>query len=146
MLVEDSASEVMLFRRTLESLGTVVDLTVFASAEAAYLHLMASLDHTTHRRPDLLVTDINLPGKTGLDLVRDIKATPVLRSLPCVVFSSSSAESDIRAAYDALASGYLTKPITPGDYLNTLRILTNYWFGLVQTPVAASEPMPAVRI
>ncbi len=142
MLVEDSPSEVMLFRRTLSRLGAAIDVTVCPSAEAAHLKLMEMVGEAPDQRPDLVVTDINLPGKSGLDLVREIKGTPELRSLPCLVFSTSSAESDISAAYDALASGYLTKPIMPNDYDDAIRTLTTYWFGLMQSPSASWAPLP----
>jgi CheY-like chemotaxis protein len=132
LLVEDNTGDVLLFRRTLERLALDVELTVVGSAEAALDRLQAPADE----RPDLILTDLNLPGLRGIDLLRVVKEDPRFRRVPCIVFSSSDSMEDITAAYDAHANGYLSKSTSIEAYEQGVRALADYWFNLMQ----ASDP------
>ena len=81
--------------------------------------------------PDLIVTDLNLPGISGVELIRALKSDHRFRCIPCIVLSSSSDARDIEAAYDAFASGYLTKPDSIEDYAVMIASLSAYWFTLM---------------
>lgn len=137
LIVEDNPGDVLLFRRTLERLRLDVELVVFGSAEAGLADLRARVTMHTGELPDLILTDLNLPGMSGIDLLRVVKGDPSLRRLPCVVFSSSDSVQDITNAYDAQASGYLSKSTSIEAYEQGIRALAEYWFNLMHTADAA---------
>ena len=145
MLVEDSEGDATLFRRTFERTRPDAVLAIAHTAEAALILLQqASLNQDggtgTDSLPDLIVTDLNLPGISGVELIRALKRDHRFRRIPCIVLSSSQAVQDIVAAYDAHASGYLTKPDSMEAYAAMIESLTAYWFTLMQVPHAEDAP------
>lgn len=136
LLVEDCPGDVVLVRRGIARLGLRIALSVADSAEAALERLRAG------ERPDLIVTDLNLPSMSGLDFLEAVKADADLRRIPVLVVSSSAWEADIAAAYDRQAGGYFVKPIDPIAYSEMLEAIAAYWRDLMQLP---SEKLPGIR-
>ncbi|WP_443749821.1 response regulator [Asticcacaulis solisilvae] len=133
LLVEDCQGDVLLFRRSIARLDLRIDLSVAASAEAALAQLKDA------ERPDLIVTDLNLPNMSGLDFLENVKSDPGLRRIPVLVVSSSTFERDITSAYDRQASGYFAKPVDAAAYSAMLETIAAYWRNLMQLP---SERLP----
>lgn len=132
LLVEDNPGDVLLFRRTLARLALKIELSLVGSAEEAVAHLKVRTGARADERPDLILTDLNLPGMTGIDLLKAVKGDPLFRRTPCIVFSSSDAVEDIAAAYDAHADGYLSKSTSIEAYELGIQTLADYWFNLAQ--------------
>ena len=80
--------------------------------------------------PALILLDLNMPRKGGLQALREIKADPNLRHLPVVVFTTSKEEEDICQSYDLGASTFITKPATFDGLMEVMRTLGEYWFGV----------------
>jgi len=87
-----------------------------------------------HTRPDLILLDINMPRKTGHEVLAELKADVDLRGIPVVMLTTSDAERDIAAAYRAGAAGYITKPVDVDALFASVHGLVNYWFGLSRLP------------
>ncbi len=83
-------------------------------------------------RPDLILLDLNMPGKDGRESLAEIKADPELRSIPVVVLTTSSAEEDILRTYDLGCAGYITKPTSFQGLLDVVKVLYQYWFEIVE--------------
>ena len=77
--------------------------------------------------PDLIVLDLSLPGMSGLELLRRLKAGESTRGVPVVVFSSSPDPDDIVKAYEAGANSYVVKPGELDDFIIKLAEMTMYW-------------------
>jgi len=136
LLIEDNHGDVLLIRRAIARHELRIDLDVVSSGEAA-------LDRLRHGpAPDLIVTDLNLPRTSGLDLLEAVKSDPVLRRIPVLVASSSTAETDIAAAYDRHANGYFAKPVDADGYSILLEAIASYWRSLMELP---SYGLPVVR-
>jgi two-component system, chemotaxis family, response regulator Rcp1 len=140
LLVEDSEGDITLFRRMFLRACPDAVLTVAHTAEAALILLQRADGTGNDPLPDLIITDLNLPGIDGVELVRALKRDQRFRRIPCIVLSSSQAAQDIAAAYDAFAAGYLTKPDTMDAYAAMIESLTGYWFTLMQVPNASDAP------
>lgn len=86
--------------------------------------------------PELLILDLDLPGKGGLPLVEELKtsSTP-LRRLPVLVLSTNDDQATIDRAYDLGANAYLTKPDNYDDYLTLVEELRDVWLSRVQQPL-----------
>jgi CheY-like chemotaxis protein len=78
--------------------------------------------------------DLNLPDMSGLDILAAVKADPGLRRIPVVVMTSSNSEADIVRSYELQASGYVTKPFDPQDFVRVVVAVEDYWLCLVRLP------------
>ena len=132
LLVEDNPGDVELFRRGLGAGKVSNRLTVAEYGADALTHLRGDLGETG--RPQLIVLDLDLPDMSGLDILAALKADPGLRRIPVVVMTGSAAETDIVRSYDLQASGYLTKPFDPRDFVRVVLGVEDYWLSLVHLP------------
>jgi CheY-like chemotaxis protein len=91
-------------------------------------------DREQYPMPCLLLLDLKLPMKSGLDVLRWIQEQPQLRMLIVVVLSSSRNRSDVDAAYQLGARSYLVKPLTMGARLELAKAIKQYWLQLNVPP------------
>ncbi len=101
------------------------------------IDIMAKL-HTSHnanaRLPDLMLLDINMPRMNGIEVLIEVKAVPSLRHIPVVILSTSEAERDVANAYQAGASGYVSKPVDVDALFSSIHGIQDYWFGVMRRP------------
>jgi two-component system phosphate regulon response regulator PhoB len=103
LVVEDDSAIRHMEERILSSAGHEV-------VEAADVPSARSVLDT--RPPDLVVLDLMMPGGSGLDLARQMRATPHLAKIPVVVVSARARAEDMRQGFEAGATHYLAKPFT----------------------------------
>lgn len=84
--------------------------------------------------PSLILLDLNMPRKDGREALREIKADSRLRSIPIVVLTTSSAEEDVNYCYELGVASFITKPSTFKGLVETMKILSEYWFKIVRLP------------
>jgi CheY-like chemotaxis protein len=96
-------------------------------------------DRHTYPRPNLVLLDLKLPGIDGFEVLRQIKATPILKRLPVIILTSSKEEGDRALSYDIGANSYLVKPISFDGFLGLIQKIEGYWLSLNVTPPEA-EP------
>jgi CheY-like chemotaxis protein len=89
-------------------------------------------------RPKLILLDLNMPRKNGIEALQEIKADPGLRSIPVVVLTTSSADSDVAKSYELGAASFITKPASMASYVDMVRNLGQYWFDTVTLGDGAS--------
>jgi CheY-like chemotaxis protein len=85
--------------------------------------------------PGLILLDLNMPRKDGREVLRQLKADPVLRSIPVVVLTTSEDEMDILRSYDLGANSFITKPVTFEALVQVIRSLGHYWLNIVELPL-----------
>lgn len=130
LLVEDNLAHAELVQRSLEDHHISARMCHVRDGDAALDYLLRHgdfVDPSVSPRPDLILLDLRLPGVAGLDLLRTIKESDELRSIPTVVLTTSSAETDVAEAYKRYANSYLVKP---GDFQEHHRLigeLASYW-------------------
>jgi CheY-like chemotaxis protein len=134
LLVEDNPADVDLTRETLEDSKILHRLNVVSDGvqALAFVRQMAPFDDAP--RPDLILLDLNLPGKNGHEVLEELKANADLRRIPVVVLTSSQAEEDIVTSYDLQAAAYVTKPVDLEGFGQIVRALEGFWFTVVQYP------------
>jgi len=123
LLVEDDADHAELVRRGLAGQRTPVELTVCPDAETALEYLRADRGSTLH----LVLLDLRLPKMNGLQLLRELKATPGLSAIPCVVLTTSEAEVDVARAQEFQVSRYLVKPADNERFASLMAEVERYW-------------------
>ena len=89
-----------------------------------------------HRRPAVILLDLNMPRMDGREALREIKSDPDLRQIPVVVLTTSHAEADVLASYDFGASSYIVKPVTFDALIEAMRQFERYWLQLVELPAS----------
>ena len=127
LLVEDNPADVDLTRETLEDSKILHRLNVVSDGvqALAFVRQMAPFDDAP--RPDLILLDLNLPGKNGHEVLEELKANADLRRIPVVVLTSSQAEEDIVTSYDLQAADL-------EGFGQIVRALEGFWFTVVQYP------------
>ena len=137
LVVEDDPEDRQLMKKALEVSHWANELHFVEDGEEAldYLYYRGKYsDPASAPRPGLLLLDLNLPKKNGLEVLQEIKADPTLRSLPVIVFTTSQATEDIQACYDVGANSYISKPNTFVGLVKAMQTLGQYWFGIVELP------------
>lgn len=134
LLVEDSPADVRLTREVLDEAEFPYELFVAADGEVAMSMLNDSAGFSGSRHPDLVLLDLNLPRKSGREVLAEIKADPRLRRIPVLILSTSTAEADVTACYDAHANCYLTKPVDFGDFVALAASLRDFWLRYAVLP------------
>jgi CheY-like chemotaxis protein len=134
LLVEDNLADVELTLEALEEAKFANDVTVMRDGAEAVEYLHRRGAHGDAVRPDLIILDLNLPRRSGHEVLADLKADPALRRIPVAVLTTSSAEADVLASYDLGANCFLTKPVDVGQFLKVVQSIEDFWFGVVRLP------------
>ncbi len=121
LLVEDNPGDVCLTREVLE------EAMAFLRREGPY---------TSAPRPDLILLDLNLPRKSGREVLEEVKGDPQLKRIPVVIMTTSSDEKDILQAYNCHANCYVTKPVDLDQFLGVIRSIEHFWLTVVKLPAA----------
>ncbi|MDS0473837.1 response regulator [Natrinema sp. 1APR25-10V2] len=134
LLVEDNPGDVRLTKEAFKQGRIENDLHVVSDGIEALDFLTQRGDYADAPRPDLILLDLNLPGKDGEDVLEELKDDPALRSIPVIVLTSSRAEEDVVKSYELHANAYLTKPVDPDEFIETVRAFEKFWFSVVRLP------------
>ena len=109
LLVEDNMGDVLLFREAAEAAGLKHELQVVSDGLTAMQVILRYADIDQPRRPDLIVLDLNLPGRTGREVLKEMAGLPALRALPVAVLTTSASESGIAADFPELRVDFAAK-------------------------------------
>ncbi|HEV7347052.1 response regulator [Telluribacter sp.] len=107
LYIEDNPDDVLFFERILKKIDDSLTFEVAGSGTEAIS--MLNGENSESIRPRLVLVDMNLPGLSGVEIVRSLRHTQSTRHLPLVIFSTSDSPTDIRSSYEAGATGYLVK-------------------------------------
>jgi len=132
--VEDNIGDVRLIAEAIRETGRDHEIAVaFDGVEALdYLHRRGH--YADAWRPELILLDLNLPKKGGIEVLAEINADKELRQIPVVVLTSSSAPQDINRAYALNANRYITKPADLNELFNMVGELEKYWANGAKPP------------
>lgn len=137
LLVEDNPGDV---RLVMEAMGEGRMLKSIHLAQDG----VEALDFLLSRRggglPDLVLLDLNLPRKSGHEVLAAIRADAALRRTPVIIFTSSAADQDIRTAYDLNANCYVVKPSGFSELMETIRGIESFWLHTATLPYRSREP------
>ena len=126
LLAEDDGDDVLMATDALNDANTDYDLHRVADGEELMDYLRGRAGAAA--RPDLILLDLNLPGKDGREALEEIKSDPRLRQIPVVVLSTSSDSVDIADSYDRGANSYLVKPRDYRGWVEMMRAVDRFWF------------------
>lgn len=134
LLVEDNPADVDLAREALEASRLHLQISVATDGVEALEFLQRRGRYADAPRPDLILLDLNLPRKSGRELLADLKNDKDLKRIPVVVLSSSEAEKDVLQSYDLGANCYVTKPVDLRVFQSIVQGIEGFWFTIVKLP------------
>jgi DNA-binding response OmpR family regulator len=134
--VEDEPDDAFFMQRAFQQCAPHIELKILTNGQEA-VRFFAD-DFTPERRedfkPGLVLLDLNLPGRSGLDVLREIRSKPMLRVVPVIMYTSSNQTVDIVEAYKRGCSAYLVKPRSPDKLKDLVGALTEFWIRENQYP------------
>ena len=134
LLVEDNPSDICLTEEAFQECRVVNHIDTVTNGEEAIAFLHKTGSHVNAIRPDLILLDLNLPGKDGREVLKEIKEDPNLRRIPVVVLTTSKAEQDILKTYDLHANAYVLKPVDMDQFNEAVKKIEDFWLAIVKFP------------
>jgi two-component system, chemotaxis family, response regulator Rcp1 len=134
LLVEDSPGDVRLTREAFKDAKVHINLRVASDGAEAIDFLRREGKYADVPRPDLILLDLNLPKKSGREVLEEIKEDPVLMSIPVVILTTSASEQDILRSYLLHANCFITKPVDLDGFLKVVKSIDNFWLSVVKLP------------
>lgn len=134
LMVEDNPGDVRLTEEALKENKVHNNLHVVEDGEDAMAFLRQEGEFAGAPRPDLILLDLNLPRKDGREVLEEIKADRVLKRIPVVILTTSSADEDIVRSYELHANCYITKPVDLDQFITVVKSIEGFWFQIVRLP------------
>jgi len=134
LMVEDNPGDVRLTIEALKEAKVRNHLHTVEDGVEALAFLRREGRYAEAPRPDLVLLDLNLPKKTGREVLAEIKDDPDLRRIPVVILTVSQAEQDIVKSYNLHANCYITKPVDLDRFLEVVQSIENFWLTVVMLP------------
>jgi two-component system, chemotaxis family, response regulator Rcp1 len=134
LLVEDNPGDVRLTREALRDAKVRNNMETVADGVEAMAFLRKEGRYSSSIRPDLILLDLNLPKKSGLEVLKEVKADEDLLRIPVVVLTTSQAEQDIIKSYDLHANAYIAKPVELAQFISVVKAIEDFWLEIVRLP------------
>jgi len=134
LLVEDNPADIRLAREALKDGKVINNLSVVTDGVEALNFLTNRGRYSDSPTPELILLDLNLPKKSGLEVLQSIKSDPELKRIPVVVLTTSKAEEDVVKSYNLNANCFITKPIDLKQFLDVVKTIEQFWLTIVSLP------------
>ncbi len=147
LYVEDDDNDVTLLRHVFAKAGIRNSLHTVHDGQAAMDYLAGNAhfaDRAQHPLPGLMLLDLKLPYRSGMEVLAWLRRQQQFRRLPVVVFTSSSRPTDVAQAYDAGANGYLVKPNSLEELAALVKAVRDFWLVHNQFPEAPAASSPGL--
>jgi two-component system, chemotaxis family, response regulator Rcp1 len=134
LLVEDNPGDADLARDILEENTCVGHIHHVENGQEAMDFLRRGGRFSDAVRPDLILLDLNLPMKSGFEVLAEVKNDETLKSIPVIVLSASDSQTDIKRCYANFANCFITKPMDVSEYCIVVHSIENFWFMTTRLP------------
>lgn len=137
LLVEDNENDVLLIKRAFRKAKIAPPMAIATDGDEALAYLARTGEYADGQKypiPLLILLDLKLPRRSGLEVLEWIRQQPKLRHLLVVVLTSSQENSDLDRAYELGVNSYLVKPVYFQDLVSLIELIDAYWFKTNKTP------------
>ncbi|MGF1495697.1 MAG: response regulator [Elainellaceae cyanobacterium] len=137
LLVEDSSSDIVFIQRAFKQANIVNPIRVVRDGDEVIAYLSGEGDYgdrSQYPLPAMILLDLKLPRRDGLEVLDWLKQQPSLKRIPVVVLTSSREAADVDRAYDLGVSSYLVKPVQLEALNNMVEAINTYWLRFNQFP------------
>jgi len=132
LLVEDDPGDVLMTRDAFGHYKIRNVLHVVTDGEQALQFLRRAGEYADAPRPGLILLDLNLPRRDGLEVLAELKADPVLKVIPVVILTTSQAQEDVLRSYSLHANAYVSKPVDFERFMDVIRQIDNFFVTVVK--------------
>ena len=142
LLVEDDPIDVLLIARGFRKAEVAAKIQVVNDGDQAVEYLSGRNAYAQREQfplPALVLLDLKLPRKSGIEVLQWIRAQPGLRRIPVVMLTSSKQPIDINRAYDFGVNAYLVKPVSFDMLVEMLKTLDTFWLQANEPPLSTRE-------
>lgn len=126
LFVEDDATDRMFLQLSLDECNLDVEASYCEGGREALDYLRS------HKAPDLIVTDLSMPGMDGVELTQTLKSDEAFSRIPVLMLSTSNNKSDVRRFYGKAGNAYIRKPDSPEGYERVLSEISRFWFNVAE--------------
>ncbi len=137
LLAEDEPNDVFLIKRAFQKANLKNTIQVAEDGDMVVAYLSGEgqfANREEYPLPALLMLDLKLPRRSGLEVLMWLKQQPNLKRLPAIILTSSSETSDINQAYDLGANSFLIKPVSFQTLVEMVKTIDAYWINLNKRP------------
>ncbi len=134
LMAEDSPTDLAIAQEAIKSSKLLNRLHTVSNGEEVLAFLRREAPFAQAPAPDLIFLDVNMPRKTGLEALKEIKQHPRWKRIPVVMLTASKAEGDLISAYENHANCYIVKPVDFEQFDGVIRTLEHFWFSIVKLP------------
>jgi len=134
LLVEDHQADIALTKKAFVLLYPDFDLFVAIDGIEAMQFLRQEGKYQSAPIPDIILLDLNMPRKSGREVLADLTQLPKLRQIPVIVLTTSSAVNDVQGAYQLCANSYIVKPVGFEAFKDVIQQIVEYWFHVSMLP------------
>jgi len=134
LLVEDDPGDILMTREAFQQHKIQNKLHVVTDGEQALQFLRQTGEYAKAPRPGLVLLDLNLPRRSGHEVLAELKEDPQLRVIPVVILTTSQAEEDILRSYSLHANAYVSKPVDFERFMDVIRQIDSFFVTVVKLP------------
>jgi CheY-like chemotaxis protein len=134
LLVEDNPGDVRLTEEAFRDAKVRLEMFVARNGVVAMDFLHRRGEFAAVPRPDLILLDLNLPRKSGREVLREIKGDASLKTIPVVILTTSASDVDVESSYLLHANCYITKPVDMEGFLTVVKTIDEFWLSVVKLP------------
>ena len=134
LAVEDNPADIRYLNEIFKEGKLANRVTAMQDGDSALRYLRGEGEFAGALKPDLVLLDLNMPGKDGRKVLEEIRKDPALAALPVIILTTSSSLDDVSLSYDLKANSYMVKPPDLGQLLKVAMCLGNIGVALVAAP------------
>jgi chemotaxis family two-component system response regulator Rcp1 len=134
LLIEDNPADIRLTQEVFKGGAIHHTLNTVMDGQEATEYLKKEGKYISAERPDLVILDLNIPKKSGIMVLKEIKSDSKLKSIPVIILTTSDNENDIATTYANHANCYILKSIDLKEYMKVIRLIEDFWLTTVQLP------------
>jgi chemotaxis family two-component system response regulator Rcp1 len=134
LLVEDSPGDIRLTQEAFRDANSRIHLHVASDGVEAMAFLRHEGEFHDAPRPDFILLDLNIPKMDGREVLACIKKDEDLKTIPTIILTTSTAETDIAKSYQLQANCYLTKPVQLDEFEDVVKSINDFWITKVKLP------------
>ena len=134
LLVEDNPGDVRLIIEAFKDAKAPVNLVVAQDGLEATQILYNKDKYSNSIRPKLIILDLNLPKKSGREVLKEVKNDPNLKSIPIIILTTSSSQGDVKETYQNSVNAFITKPVDLNQFINVVNSIQDFWLNHVKLP------------
>jgi two-component system response regulator len=138
LVIDDDPADVDLIQEALNLVGNrpfeiILDSVEDGEKALAYLH---EKRNSKAAHPDLIILDLNMPRKSGYEVLKEIKGSEEFKSIPVVVLTTSSAQEDVKKSYRLGANSFITKAKDFADFARIVQTIEDFWLKVATLPLS----------